>query len=170
VSARLAELNALTRADAERELLRCCGSRRWAAEMAGARPFSSEKSLFDAADRLWAGLAPSDWLEAFSHHPRIGQKPAERADLKSTQSWAREEQAGTQNAAAQTLAELRALNERYEKKFGHVYLVCATGKSADEMLALLKDRMNNDPEAELRVAAGEQSKITRLRLEKWLKP
>lgn len=140
-------------------LLRCCGSRRWAERVLARGPFADRERLLAAADEIWAALEPADWLEAFSHHPRIGEK---------AKGWEAAEQAGTAGAAAATLAALAKANAEYERRFGHIFLVCATGKSADEILALLRARLPNDPVTELRIAAGEQSKITKLRLAKLL--
>ena len=145
-------LNALH--DPGPELLRCCGSRRWAERMAGARPFASFAALCEAADRV--ELSREDWLEAFGAHPRIGER---------REGWTEKEQAGVAPSAA-----LADANRAYEAKFGHVFLICATGKSGEEILARLQERMRNAPDAELRVAAEEQRKITRLRLEKLMKP
>lgn len=147
----------------DEELLRCCGSRRWVERMADRRPFSSAQDLYKQAEDAWWSLEPADWLEAFSHHPRIGDKAALR------QKWAGQEQAGAARAPDAVIDALAAGNAEYEKRFNHIFIVCATGKSAEEMLALLRGRLGNRPEEELRVAAGEQAKITRLRLEKLLK-
>lgn len=155
----LKELNALTPEAAAQELERCCGSQRWAAEMAARRPFSSPDQLFGAAEEIWWSLDGADWLEAFSHHPRIG----ERAD-----GWAKQEQKGAGGASRETLDALAELNREYEERFGFVFLIFATGKTADEMLAELRRRLDSARGAELNVAAGEQAKITRLRLEKLL--
>lgn len=155
----LAELNALPRDAAERELARCCGSTQWSTTMAGRRPFGNEAQLYQAADETWWALSSPDWLEAFSHHPRIGERAS---------GWANDEQAGAKSASQKIKDELAKWNGDYERRFGHVFLICATGKQADEMLKQMERRMNNEPAAELRVAAGEQAKITRLRLEKVL--
>lgn len=163
-------LDALSPEDAKRELLRCCGSTRWAERMAAARPFGTEQRLFALAEETWRGLSSEDWLEAFSHHPRIGDRQGLAGHSASTRAWAQGEQAGAAAAESSVLAALAEGNREYEARFGHVYLVCATGKSAEEMLALLRTRMGHAPEAELRVAAGEQEKITRLRLERLLDP
>lgn len=157
----LAALNALPANEARRELLRCCGSIRWAERMAEGRPYADRAALLAAADRHWRDLEPMDWLEAFKHHPRIGARKVESA-------WAKAEQGGVAGAAEQTLQALVERNHAYERRFGHVFLVCATGKSAAEMLAILESRLPNDPDAELRVAAAEQAKITALRLDKLL--
>jgi OHCU decarboxylase len=155
----VAELNALDDAAARRELARCCGSRRWVAAMSGNRPFKTRAELLQAADDCWWSLDGSDWLEAFAGHPRIGERAA---------GWAGDEQSGVAGAGADTLKSLAKLNHDYERRFGHVFLICATGKSADEMLGELILRLENDPRTELRTAAAEQAKITRLRLEKLL--
>jgi OHCU decarboxylase len=157
----LNELNGLDVGAARRELARCCGSSRWTNAMATRRPFHMPDDLYRAGDDVWWSLESGDWLEAFAHHPRIG----ERAD-----GWANDEQAGARGAAQTTLDELVALNREYERKFGHVFLICATGKSADEMLGELRRRLPNDSASELRIAAAEQAKITRLRLQKLLAP
>jgi OHCU decarboxylase len=164
----LARLNALPAANAEAELLTCCGSREWARRVAALRPFAGEDALFDAADVVWWALDREDWLEAFRSHPRIGEKKAEAGQTQREQGWSRGEQAGMDAAEDATRRALVDGNRAYEARFGHIYLVCATGRSADELLAILTDRQQNEPEAELRVAAGEQAKITRLRLEKLL--
>lgn len=122
------------------------------------RPFGSEAAALDAADRVWKGLFPADWLEAFRAHPRIGDSAAQEA--------AAAEQAGARDASSETLIVLAQANRAYEQRFGHIYIVCASGKSAREMLDLCRQRLHNDPETELAVAAEEQRKITRLRMEK----
>lgn len=142
-----------------RELARCCGSAEWVRRMSAARPFSGPEQLHERAATIWNALSESDWLDAFGHHPRIGERAA---------GWAAGEQSGTAGASGDTLRTLAARNADYERRFGHVFLICATGKSADEMLAQLEARMENDPSHELRVAAAEQLKITRLRLDKLL--
>ncbi len=154
-------LNASSKDEAAAALLRCGGSARWVERMMEHRPFTSEGDLHDAADTAWVGLDRADYLEAFAHHPRLG---ADRARLR--ERWSGEEQSGVTRADEATLEALRAGNAAYEARFGFVFLVCATGKSANEVLTLLGQRMGNDPETELGVAAAELAKITRLRLEK----
>lgn len=154
---RLGDLNALSREAAERELSRCCGSTRWAAAVVARRPFSDTEHLCRVADEVWWELEGGDWLEAFSRHPRIGGRAS---------GWASDEQSGVRGASAPTMARLAELNHDYERKFGHVFLICAAGKGAEEMLANLERRMSNDPATELKIAALEQAKIMRLRLEK----
>jgi 5-hydroxyisourate hydrolase / 2-oxo-4-hydroxy-4-carboxy-5-ureidoimidazoline decarboxylase len=159
----LNELNALTPEAAAQELARCCGSKAWVQAMTARRPFSSIDQLFGAAEEIWWSLDGSDWLEAFSHHPAIG-------DREGVSGWAKEEQSGTRDASEATRDALVELNREYERRFGHVFLISATGKTADEMLAELRARMHNPRGEELNVAAGEQAKITRLRLEKLIVP
>jgi allantoicase len=163
----LAAINALPEADAVAAMLRCCGSSRWAHRMAEQRPYPSRAALFGTAETVWWKLGDGDWREAFGHHPRIGANLDElRRRFAATADWSAREQAGLTEASELTLAQLADGNEAYQAKFGYVFLVCATGLSADEMLRRLRDRMDNDPAQELRVAAGEQSRITRIRLEK----
>ncbi|MGQ0714262.1 MAG: 2-oxo-4-hydroxy-4-carboxy-5-ureidoimidazoline decarboxylase [Gemmatimonadaceae bacterium] len=163
----LAQLNALSRADAERELLACCGSRAWVREVAAARPFADMDSLLGSADDIWWRLSPEDWLEAFSKHPRIGDR-ASSARPAVERTWSEGEQSGARGAAPAVLADLATANADYESRFGHVFLICATGKSADAILDQVRERLHNDPERELLVAAEEQRRITHLRLRKLL--
>ena len=147
-------------------LLDCCGSKEWVKEMVARRPFGEAEELFRVADEIWAGLKKKDWLEAFRRHPRIGQKKAARKQSKKAGEWSAKEQASAAEAPGDTKAVLSAANRGYEAAFGFIFIVCASGKSAEEILAHLQQRMGNDRETELRVAAEEQRKITRLRLEK----
>lgn len=164
-----AVLDAMDEAQARAALTRCCGASRWVEGMLARRPFGDDATLHRAADEVWATMSRQDILEAFSHHPRIGAdiealraKFAGKGDLQ----WSSGEQAGVSEADEATLEGLRDGNVAYEERFGFLFIVCATGKSADEMLALLRARLANDPEDELRIAAAEQAKITHLRLEK----
>jgi OHCU decarboxylase len=143
----------------EPALLTCCGSRQWAERMAQLQPFAAAKQMLEAADRVWWELSPTDWLEAFSAHPRIG----EQGDAVASA-----EQSGVRGAAQEIMARLADGNRAYEQRFGYIYIVCASGKTATEMLEILKARLQNDNDTELRVAAEQQRQITRLRLEKWL--
>ena len=154
-------LNQMSPDEAKAVLARCCGSGRWVDRMNASRPFVSRAALFEAADRIWGQLGEADFREAFAHHPKIGAKGLR-------EKWASSEQNGVSAASPMTLDGLAAGNEEYERKFGYIFLICATGKSADEMLALLRKRMNNEAQAEILVAAAEQAKITRIRLEKLL--
>ena len=166
LSSSLHRLNALPHASAENEFLKCCGSRSWAAQMTRDRPFTNVVELTEAADRIWWQLSPDDWLEAFRSHPKIGEKKPEQQTAAAALSWSSKEQAGVNNAPADTMAALADLNRRYEEKFGFIYIVCATGKSSAELLAILRERLNNERDHELRTAAAEQAQITRLRLHK----
>lgn len=169
MSARIADyLNALSAEAVRASLTQCCGTGRWVEEMARSRPFASDAEVLEAAERSWWGLTPADWLQAFARHPRIGDaSKGERGRAgTSAATWSREEQSGVAKAAAEVRAALAEGNREYEKRFGHVFLICATGRSAEEMLAELRRRLGHDPARELEVAAGEQAKITRLRLEK----
>jgi OHCU decarboxylase len=136
--------------------------------MTDERPFATDDDVLNAADRIWWMLGEEDWLEAFRAHPKIGEKKAAAAQTKTAQAWSAEEQSRTQTASAEVMGELAERNREYEKRFGFIFIVCATGKSAEEMLTLLEQRLTNKPAAELRVAAEEQRKITQLRLKKLL--
>jgi OHCU decarboxylase len=164
----LDQLNELSARDAEAEFLKCCGSRRWAQAMAAARPFESEAQLLARADEISSSLTDQDWLEAFRAHPRIGEQQAAAGQTPQEANWSTHEQSGMEAAAADTVNQLAGGNRKYESKFGFIFIVCASGKSSDEMLSILNDRLENDPSIELRMAAREQQKITRLRLEKLL--
>ena len=151
------------------ELLRaCCGALRWVEAMLARRPFRTLPNVLAAADEIWSSLGPADWLEAFAHHPRIGERASAVTQDARGAAWSAGEQARVGDAAPDVRAELAAANRAYEARFGHIFIVCATGKSAEDMLALLTARLANDPDTELRVAAEEQRKITRLRLERLL--
>ena len=162
-------LNELASELAEAEFLTCCGSTRWARTMAGARPFQSIDELLAKADSVWWSLEEEDWLEAFRAHPKIGEKKAPTAQSEQARNWSAAEQSGTAAADAKVRSALADGNLEYEQRFGFIYSVCASGKSSEEMLTILRERLRNDREAELRNAAEEQRKITRLRLEKLLK-
>ncbi|HEV2835067.1 MAG TPA: 2-oxo-4-hydroxy-4-carboxy-5-ureidoimidazoline decarboxylase [Pyrinomonadaceae bacterium] len=161
-------LNALDSDSARRELLKCCGSRAWADEVEQSRPFASLDQLIARANEVWWTLQSSDWLEAFRSHPKIGEKKAANEVSTQSQQWSSQEQQGVQHVASATTDKLARLNAVYEQKFGFIFIVCATGKSSDEILALLESRIENDPAAELRIAVAEQAKITELRLRKLL--
>jgi allantoinase len=167
-SARLDRLNALDDDSARAEFLRCCGSRRWADRMTILRPFDTESDLFTVADAAWDELPQPDRLEAFAAHPRIGDLNVLRARFASTAAWAKGEQSGVSGASDATLQALAEGNREYESRFGYIFLVCATGKTADEMLDLLRSRLGNDPATEFEVASAEQAKITRIRIRKLL--
>ncbi len=164
----LAEFNALPEARAREELKRCCGASRWVEIMAKGRPFKDKAALIRHSDATWTALLPRDWLEAFLEHPRIGGKDALREKFAATKDWALGEQAGAAKAGEAVLDALEKGNAEYEEKFGFLFIVCATGKTAAEMLALLNERLKNVQAAEMKIAAAEQVKIANLRLEKLL--
>ncbi len=164
----LRRLNELPPAEAAAELLACCGSTRWAQDVAEQLPVRDAEELYERADQVWWRLDAEDWLEAFRSHPRIGESRAARETGEEARRWSRDEQRGTNDAARETLGELAEANRVYEQRFGYIFIVCATGRSAEEMLAILRARLTNDPARELRVAAEEQRRITRLRLAKLL--
>lgn len=158
-------LDAMPDADAAAALKRCCHSARWVAGVMAARPLRDGAGLLEAVGRAEAGLTREDWLDAFAGHPRIGDDPeALRKKFAGTAAWSETEQSGVLAAGGDVIAALAAGNRAYESRFGHIFIVCATGKSAGEMLALLHGRSDNPPEMELRIAAAEQAKITRIRL------
>jgi 2-oxo-4-hydroxy-4-carboxy-5-ureidoimidazoline decarboxylase len=166
---RLEDLNTLADDAVVDGFLRCCGSTRWARLMAGKRPFASFAQVADEAERVWASLRAEDWLEAFAAHPRIGDSGTGiEMTIAGTVDWSLAEQARVSSAGADVRERLAAANREYEARFGYIFIVCATGKSAGEMLALLERRLTHSPVDELAVAAEEQRKITRLRLEKLL--
>jgi 2-oxo-4-hydroxy-4-carboxy-5-ureidoimidazoline decarboxylase len=147
------------------ELAACCAAPAWIAALLAGRPFADEEALCAASDAAIAELADADLAEALRAHPRIGDRPAGPEG-----EWSRQEQAGTASADAATRAELAAANAAYEQRFGHVYLVCATGRSAEELLTVCRSRLANSPAAERAVVLAELAKITRLRLAKLLHP
>jgi allantoicase len=140
------------------EVLRAvCASKAWIDGMAASRPFASWEQMIETSNRIWFSLDVKEWLDAFAAHPRIGERKA---------GWSSQEQSGTQAASEETMGAIAAGNRAYEEKFGFVYLVCATGKSAEEMRENLEQRLQNDRQTELNIAAEEHAKITALRLEK----
>jgi allantoicase len=166
----LERFNHLPHQRALRALLDCCGSKKWAQQMAARRPFAGESELFEAADKTWSALAREDWLEAFQHHPPIGETRAKAGQSTTASRWSAKEQSSAQKATPEVLEALASQNRAYAEKFGYVFLICATGKRSEEILNALRQRLPNDPDAELRIAAEEQRKITRLRLEKVFEP
>ncbi|HEX9303252.1 MAG TPA: 2-oxo-4-hydroxy-4-carboxy-5-ureidoimidazoline decarboxylase [Thermoanaerobaculia bacterium] len=189
MTSELERFNALPTKEAEARLSSCCASSEWARRMAAARPFGSFRDLADEANRVWRSLSREDWLEAFAAHPRIGAARTRPADLHPPPpenvtgtgpaglhpspnfvAFSREEQGGTRGTSPETLANLADANRDYEERFGHIFVVFASGRNAAEMLGLVWARLGNDPAAELAIAVEEQRKITRLRLEKLLTP
>jgi len=165
-------LNLLPPDEATEELLKCCGSMHWAIQLAAERPFTSAAELLTKATEVWWSLEPHDWLEAFRSHPKIGENKRkvsndrQKSGDNTSDRWPEQEQAGVRHAKQETMDSLVELNSQYETKFGYIFIVCATGKSSDEMLAILQDRLENDASIELHIAAAEQAKITELRLKK----
>jgi 2-oxo-4-hydroxy-4-carboxy-5-ureidoimidazoline decarboxylase len=151
-------------AEARRLLTACCGATRWVDGMVRRRPFGSHQAILAAARDVWWSLEPGDWREAFTHHPKIGDKEALRGKFENTRALSEAEQSGVSSALDAVLDALAEGNRDYEERFGYIFIVCATGKSAQEMLALLQARITHDPATEIRIAAEEQAKITALRL------
>jgi 2-oxo-4-hydroxy-4-carboxy-5-ureidoimidazoline decarboxylase len=164
----LARWNMLDEETAAAEILPCCGSRRWAQELARARPLADDAELCDRSSDIWLGLAPADWDEAFRTHPRIGERKAIEAATQRSAVWSRSEQSGVGESDPEIRAAIERGNRLYEERFGRIFLVCATGKTAAEMLAILERRLEIDPERELLEAVEQQRQITELRLRKWL--
>ena len=157
-------LNSLTNSEANEQFKLCCGTINWIKIMNQSRPFQNKKELFQKAESIWFSLSPDDWLEAFTHHPKIGNIDSLQKNFQNKKSISKNEQSGVNNATGSTLKDLAESNQLYEDKFGFIFIVCATGKSADEMLALIKMRLNNNADIEMQYAAKEQNKITQLRL------
>lgn len=168
MSATLDRWNRLPTQEAMEDVLPCCGSRAWARELAARRPLQDEASLLAASDSIWNSLGGQDWMEAFSKHPRIGERKAPAAAPAQSASWSEQEQRNAATAGSEFQQALVEANREYEQRFGRVFIVCATGKDAAEILDILRRRLHNDDAAELLEAAQEQRKITNLRLKKWL--
>jgi 2-oxo-4-hydroxy-4-carboxy-5-ureidoimidazoline decarboxylase len=164
VTLTLSGLNALPPHEAAEQLRACCGSSRWVEAMLARRPFEGVEDLLAAADEAWRATGPQDWAEAFAHHPRIGERHAAAPVSATAGAWSAGEQGVAAGSGAAARAALAEANEAYERRFGRSYIVCAAGRSAEEMLADLAARMRNDPDRERAIAAEEQRKITRLRL------
>ncbi|GAC1352441.1 MAG: 2-oxo-4-hydroxy-4-carboxy-5-ureidoimidazoline decarboxylase [Polyangiales bacterium] len=181
-SAAVGVVDVMNEEGAMQVFLRCCGAKRWAATMCTHRPFHSAARLHEAADEVFSALAREDLLEAFAAHPRIGERTPARGDSgaleagerdaqavgKSAGGWASGEQAGARDASLEVSNALAELNRAYQARFGYIFIVCATGKTAKEMLGMCRARLANDPDQELRVAESEQRQIVHLRLDKLL--
>jgi 2-oxo-4-hydroxy-4-carboxy-5-ureidoimidazoline decarboxylase len=164
----LDELNALS-SDAAMDTFRsCCGASRWVRRMVAGMPYASRDAVLTTADTVWSTLGPDAWREAFGHHPRIGDRTRATGQGTQAEKWSADEQRDVSAADASVRAQLDVVNREYEARFGFIYIVCASGRSAAELLALAHDRLQNDLDTELRIAAEEQRRITRLRLEKLL--
>lgn len=159
-------LNELSEAEAREALTKCCGASLWVEAMLKRRPYKDSEAVLHAAGEIWWQLDKSAWLEAFEHHPKIGDINSLRERFDHTKDWASNEQSGVNNAHEEVLTRLAKGNQEYEEKFGYIFIVCATGKTAEQMLEILEDRLPNDPEKELKIAAGEQLEITIIRLKK----
>ena len=159
-------LNQVPNAEAHQALLDCCGAREWVARMLAHRPFLSIDHILKTADQIWSELGSDAWLEAFRHHPPIGGKKARAKQSTKARRWSEGEQSLVQRASTEALSALAEANREYQAKFDHIFLICASGKPSEEILENLRHRLGNDPEAELRVTAEEQRKITLLRLQK----
>ena len=164
----LHELNTLPKEQLRQELARCCGSSTWINKMLPFFPADDLVELLEDAEEQWYLCSQEDWKEAFAHHPKIGDVDSLKKKFASTTEWASGEQSGINTASQQTIEALTEGNQQYEKKFGYIFIVCATAKSAEEMLVMLQTRLQNNPEVEIEIAADEQNKITKQRLEKML--
>ena len=159
--------NAIDPALAANEILPCCGSTAWAAELAARRPIADEDHLLIQSDAVWFGLPEAAWQEAFDSHPRIGHSKAESA-TETSLGWSATEQGSAMSSDAKAKLALADGNRRYEEKFRRIFIVCASGKSSQKILAMLESRMSNDAITELHAAAEQQREITQLRLQRWL--
>jgi len=168
MSGTLARWNRLPIGEAAKELLPCCGSTAWADGMAARRPFLDEATLLAASDETWRNLAEADWMEAFRSHPRIGESQGAQLSAGQSAVWATQEQENVAAANDAVKIELAQANEEYERRFDHIFIVCATGKSGPGILEILRRRLRNDKPTELLEAAEQQRLITHIRLMKWL--
>jgi 2-oxo-4-hydroxy-4-carboxy-5-ureidoimidazoline decarboxylase len=164
----LHELNTLPGQQLIEELTKCCGSLSWVNRMLPFVPADDMIELLEDAEEQWWQCSEEDWKEAFDHHPKIGDVESLTKKFASTVQWASGEQSGVNVASKETIEALAEGNRLYEEKFGYIFIVCATGKSAEEMLGMLQSRLKNKPEEEIQIAADEQNKITKLRIEKLL--
>jgi 2-oxo-4-hydroxy-4-carboxy-5-ureidoimidazoline decarboxylase len=164
----LAHWNEAAMDAATAQILPCCGSTAWACEMTRLRPFHDGSSLAAASDDVWRRLTKADWMEAFRSHPRIGETKGPSSSNSNSAAWAMQEQKKVADAEDAVKIALAEGNREYEKKFGHIFIVCASGKSASEMLEILQRRIGSDAESELHEAAEQQRQITQIRLRKWL--
>src|SRR5882762_5651144 len=178
MSGALKRWNLLPPEAAANEILPCCGSRSWADGVTGRRPLADEVTLLAVSDQVWSSLAEADWREAFGSHPRIGQTKIGETKIGETKApkeasqqsaaWSGEEQREVAEGGESAKVALAEGNREYERRFGQIFIVCATGKGPEEILAILQRRLGNDQALELREAAEQQRQITQLRLRKWL--
>ena len=157
-------IDAASEAEARALLQVCCGASRWIDRMLARRPFASQNEALAAARQEWWALSPDDWREAFAHHPRIGDIENLETRFARTRSLSEHEQSGVSGASPELLASLLEANRAYEERFGYIFIVCASGKTAAEMLDLLRVRLDNPPDTEILIAAEEHAKICDLRL------
>jgi 2-oxo-4-hydroxy-4-carboxy-5-ureidoimidazoline decarboxylase len=160
----LAELNALPEAEAGEAFARCCGASAWVERMVARRPFTRDAQVLEIARETWQTMTPAGWREAFAHHPRIGDLDSLQRRYAATADLASREQAAVSKTTRAVLEALAEGNRAYEQRFGYIFIVFASGKGAEEMLELLKNRLGNEPAAEIGIAAGEQWKIMERRL------
>jgi len=163
----VARLNRMSREEAYAELLKCCGSTRWAREVAALKPFWDVTQALIIGHRVWSELSEEDWLEAFRAHPKIGETKAKAAVTEQERRWSEGEQARAQEASDETRDVLASANREYEGRFGFIFIICASGRTAEEILAALRERTGNDRDTELRAASAEQWNITELRVRKF---
>ena len=168
MSAVLSHWNTLPPEEAACEILPCCGAQAWASAMAAKRPILDEDALLAASNEIWRGLPEANWLEAFRSHPRIGESHAEKSAGAQSSAWSEQEQQKAAKAGEAVKMALKWGNREYEQKFGRIFIVCATGKSAGEILEILRRRLHNDDATELRQSAEEQRQIMQIRLKKWM--
>jgi 2-oxo-4-hydroxy-4-carboxy-5-ureidoimidazoline decarboxylase len=166
----LTRWNLLPASRALNEILPCCGSQAWANEIVARRPLLDGASLLSASDDIWRSLSESDWLEAFRSHPRIGESKAVTDASPQSARWSEQEQSNVANARDSATTALAEGNRIYERKFKRIFIVCATGKSPEEILNILRRRLETDERTELQEAAEQQRLITQIRLRKWLQP
>ena len=164
----LEALNKLSAGQAKIEFSKCCGAKKWVDQMERGRPYKDVDGLLELAAQVWNNSTEEDWREAFTHHPKIGDVDSLEKKFTNTKEWAGNEQQSVETASRSTIEQLAEMNTRYEGRFGFIFIVCATGKSASEMLEILNSRIDNDQQKELRIAMEEQGKITALRLKKIL--
>lgn len=162
----LHELNIISQPQLKEELMKCCGSTTWVKMMMAYFPADDLVELLEDAEEMWYECSEEDWKEAFTHHPKIGDVESLTTKFASTAAWASGEQSRVNIVAKETIEALAQSNRLYEERFGYIFIVCATGKSAEEMLELLQSRLSNKPEEEIKIAADEQNKITQLRIQK----
>jgi 2-oxo-4-hydroxy-4-carboxy-5-ureidoimidazoline decarboxylase len=168
VSGVLARWNGLSMEEAGREILPCCGSNAWAAGMASKRPLLDDETLLASSDEIWRSLGEAAWLQAFRSHPRIGESRAEKTVGAQSSAWSEQEQQKAATADEAIKTALKWGHREYEQKFGRIFIVCAMGKSASEILEILRRRLHNDDATELQQAAEEQRQIMHIRLKKWI--